>query len=203
MKKEMKLRITGILLVALVFGVASFLAACYPGDPLTTTDTDVVTTLFRQGADFSTKMTYAQPSTVIKIKGDGTVDITPPANNATIISRINANMQALGYTVADSTTADVIVAAAVTETEWVGGGCYPGYWGWYGYPGWGWCYPYAYTYTTGTLLIVMWDRNQASNNEALWVAAMNGLIQGTVSSTRINNAINQAFAQSPYLGDGK
>lgn len=202
MSNGKKLRVASVMLAVLVFGVAAFLVSCYPGDPLTVSETDVVTTFYDKNENFATKMTYARPDVVIEIIGDS-IDFSGTSNDLTIMNRIDANMAALGYTKVDSSIADVIVGAAVTTSTWVTGGCYGGYWGWYGYPGWGWCYPVAYTYTTGTLIMVMWDRTQATNQNAVWVGGINGLIQGSVSTSRINDGINQAFAQSPYLGDGK
>jgi hypothetical protein len=47
--------------------------------------------------------------------------------------------------------------------------------------------------------------NGAENNSmpSVWVAAINGLLDGTDASkvARINNTIDQAFDQSPYLKD--
>ena len=33
----------------------------------------------------------------------------------------------------------------------------------------------------------------------VWTAAANGLLSGAYNTTRVNNAIDQAFEQSPYL----
>jgi hypothetical protein len=33
----------------------------------------------------------------------------------------------------------------------------------------------------------------------VWTAAANGLVSGSFSTSRVNKAIDQAFAQSPYL----
>jgi len=202
MNRSRGLKAALLVLTVLIFGIASFFVACYPGDELTISDTDIVTTFFSKSANFATKMTYARPNSVVRIVSGG-IEIGSPPYDDDVMNRIDQNMTALGFTMADSSTADVVVGAAVATATWTGGSCYPGYWGWYGYPGWGWCYPVTYTYETGTLIIVMWDRTQGSNQEALWVAGMNGLIQGSVATSRITSAIDQAFNQSPYLGDGK
>jgi hypothetical protein len=92
-----------------------------------------------------------------------------------------------------------------TETTWVAGGCYPSYWGWW-YPYPGWCYPVAYTYETGTLVTVMVAPGVTTDEPAIWIAGVNGLLTGASSaevSARINRNIDQAFAQSAYLGAGK
>ena len=108
------------------------------------------------------------------------------------------------FAAADQNTADVHVAALATTTTWVSGGCYYGYWS-YWYPYYGWCYPTYYTYTTGTILIVMANPNKSGDDKGVWIAGLNGVLSGSTSNTssRLNNNIDQAFSQSPYLGDGK
>jgi hypothetical protein len=73
---------------------------------------------------------------------------------------------------------------------------YSYYCGW----GWGFYYPSVSSYTTGTLLMTL-VTDEASYVEAtnVWTAAANGLMSGYDDVTRINNAIDQAFKQSPYL----
>jgi hypothetical protein len=44
--------------------------------------------------------------------------------------------------------------------------------------------------------VVPIDSTQAT---PIWLAAINGLLEGTQIGTRIDNNITQAFAQSPYL----
>jgi hypothetical protein len=65
-----------------------------------------------------------------------------------------------------------------------------------------------YEFTTGTLYIGMFDPDKADvPNKRLggaWLAAINGLLgEGGNPQARIDNSIDQAFAQSPYLGEGK
>jgi hypothetical protein len=99
--------------------------------------------------------------------------------------------------------ADVVVFAFTTSSTWVSGGCYGGYWS-YWYPYYGWCYPVAYTYTTGSIILLMIDPNKTGDDQAVWTAAMNGVISGTSNySSRINSDIDQAFNQSPYLRGSK
>ena len=53
----------------------------------------------------------------------------------------------------------------------------------------------------------MIDRqNRATEPNAIWVAGINGVLEGSTQASltsRLNAGINQAFEQSPYLGDGK
>ena len=190
-----------------VLGMLLFIS-CYPGDPVGVTDTDTVTTFRKKEADFSTKLTYAMPDTVIFVKDDNSTDTGNHEFDAAVLAAIDRNMAEMGYSkTGDPDQADVHVLPMATSTEWVGGGCYPSWWcGWgYCYPGW--CYPVAYTYKTGTILITMLDPAESNSSEdvtALWLAGINGLLSSGVNTrARIDRDINQAFRQSPYLKDGK
>ena len=193
--------------VLMVVGVGSY--SCYPGGPLSVTETDTVTTFRQKTADFSKYKTYALPDSVLHVDRDGNAVEDPDrSSDRTILNAIDRNMQAMGFSkVADPNKADVHVLPMVTVQKWVGGGCYPSWWcgWWYCYPGW--CYPVAYTYNTGTILIPMLDPSQAGGTEeveALWLAGINGLLSKNVDTVaRINARVDQAFKQSPYLKEGK
>jgi len=91
-----------------------------------------------------------------------------------------------------------------------------GYWGWYGWPccygpGWGVGYPVVSVsqYDVGTVLVDMWDPRRADLESeqgvipTIWVAALRGLVNvGSPADApaRIDQAIDRAFEQSPYLG---
>ncbi|HET6350005.1 MAG TPA: DUF4136 domain-containing protein [Candidatus Krumholzibacteria bacterium] len=199
-----------VLLLAIVL-----LISCYPGDPLTVSETDAVVTLFDKNTDFSTKLTYAMPDTVMHLVGEGGKDDVSRAYDQLILTQIHSNLDKLGFTrVSDPNTADVQVYTAAVVQDYVGYAYYGWYWDyWYGYPpGWGW-YPWypsggvAYSYRVGTLLVVMMDPHKTVPDQKLvppvWSAAMNGLADKASNSQRIKNGINQAFAQSKYLGEGK
>ncbi len=76
------------------------------------------------------------------------------------------------------------------------------YWCWY-YPyycGYGWGYPSYSTQTTGTLLMTLVaDGEDYIDPTRVWSGALNGLLSGAYSTTRVTKAIDQAFEQSPYL----
>lgn len=175
------------------------LNSCYPGDPISASDTDVVTTFYSPNADFAGKTTYAMPDSVIYITDSGMTSGGNSTLNNQILTAINNNMQNFGFVAEpDPDAADVHIVALAAKTTWVGGSCYPGYWGGYWYPYSGWCYPVAYSYETGTLLIVMLDPTTSTSDNAqpIWLAGMNGLLSGSANVSRINKAINQAFDQS-------
>jgi hypothetical protein len=202
---------TGLLLAA------SILISCYPGDELTVSETDTVITLFDSETDFSTKLTYAMPDTIVHLVPEGEDDDVSRAYDSTILNGIVEHMDALGFTrVLDPATADVHVLTAATVIDYQGYAYYGWYWDyWYGgYPPyWGW-YPWypsgggvAYSYSVGTILITMTDpdRVDASGERVppIWSAALNGLSDRATNAQRIDNALDQAFAQSLYLGEGK
>jgi len=180
------------------------LQSCYPYDDQTSADSDVVATFYDDATNFSQLVTYFMPDSVFEIDSNG--DITPADINGNtenqILNAINNNLEEMGFQMAPTqNTADVVVEALVTSSTWVSGGCYGGYYS-YWYPYYGWCYPVAYTYTTGTILIVM---SVPGNNsfKTVWIAGLNGIVSGTVSSSRLNTDIDQAFNQSPYLRGSK
>lgn len=203
--------------LAVAFTLA--LAACYPGDQLTVEDADVVVTLFDPDADFSTKQSYAMPDSVIHLVPNGGTDDIARDFDAQILAQVVSNMGALGFTrEGDPDDADVILLISVTVRDQIGytGNPWAGYWGWY-YPyppGWGWgYYPWyggggtVYTYRTGTVLMDMIDPTAADSTlekvPTIWIGALNGLLEGNAVEERVIEGINQAFAQSPYLGQGK
>jgi len=155
------------------------------------------------------------PDSVVKITGSA-IEGDPLefvnqvyANN--IISRIETNMAARGYErVSTFDNPDLVVFPSAMEVTNIS--YYYDYWGyyygWYYPPGYGgWYYPYypvVTTYTTGSLFITMTDNinvNPSEKHKVVWLGIGNGLLEGTSTdfNTRISKAIDQAFAQSPYL----
>lgn len=205
--------------LGLVVAYTLALGSCYPGDQLTVDEADVVVTLFDPDADFATKQSYAMPDSVIHLVPEGGTDDISRDFDAEILAQVVSNMGALGFTrEGDPDDADVIMLVAITVREQIGytGNPWGGYWGWY-YPyspGWGWgYYPWyggggtIYTYRTGTLFMEMIDPAAADSTlekvPTIWIGALNGMVEGDAVEERIIDGINQAFAQSPYLGDGK
>ena len=196
-------------------------ASCYPGGATNVQQLDLVITTHDETVDFTSFSTYALLDSVVHIdlEDNNNDDLLTRANDALILSQIRSNIEALGYVEeADpvNNTPDVIFlvgAWAITTTNiYVS---YP-WWDWYGwYPGWGCCgpgygwgypsYPAVVRYDTGTLLITMVDptkiRADVNTLPVIWVAGLNGLLQGSEASilARITNSIDQAFDQSPYL----
>lgn len=197
------MRKTQVILLILFASAALLLQSCYPGDDITAADTDIVATFFDKEADFSTKLTFAIPDEIIRIDENGDPINDPGVNDQLALNRIKSNLVQAGFTEItdpDSVTnvPDVLVIVFANQSTWVSGGCYSSWYSWY-YPYYGWCYPVYYTYDLGSLVIVMID--PAEQKTALWVAALNGILEDTNAgiADRLTKGIDQAFTQSPYL----
>ena len=181
-------------------------------------DFDVIVTVYDDQADFGAIQTYAMPDTVAHLGDDKSGSGRSREDgiyDQLILDELAANLEAIGYIREEdpeNNGADVVVLAGVTSTEWevwVSNPWYDwGYWGYYSdyyyyYPPCSGC-GNSYTFTTGSLLVIMEDRNAAEEEiiPVLWAAGMNGLVEGSTSSirNRIIDGIEQAFAQSSYLG---
>jgi hypothetical protein len=204
----MKKRTFSLLVVLSVI----LLGGCYPDGPDYTEELDVVLTHNNPDYDFTAKGTYAMPDNIVKITGNvqegQDPEYIPSATASQILARIATNMQNLGYTRVDvGADPDLLLTPASWETTTIY--YYYDYWyGWYGgyYGGWGGYYPpvYASSYTTGTLVMMLIDPDDselAGNGYPInqWTGALNGILTGKYSASRVNPLIDQAFAQSPYL----
>ncbi|MBX2964424.1 MAG: DUF4136 domain-containing protein [Cyclobacteriaceae bacterium] len=189
--------------------VAPMVWGCYPAGPEYYEDMDVVATrLVDNEFNFTgTNKKYAMPDEIVTLDG-GVVDgggpsYLPDAAATPIINRIVSNMTSYGWTRTDNLEeADVVILPAVwTNTftfYWYDYWC----WYYYYYCGWGWGYPVSTSYTSGTLLMAM-VYNQKVGGDPLpyrvWTGAVNGLLSGAYNVNRVNNGVDQAFRQSPYL----
>jgi len=139
--------------------------------------------------------------------------------DSAVIEDIARHMNDLGYvrvTKDEASTADLaLLVGAISSNNWVAYSWYPWY-PYYGYPpywGWGIYYPYYPTtsivnYPTGTLMMELVSLKDADREQqrtpSIWTGTVSGLLaQGDVDTvTRVDNTIDQAFAQSAYLKVG-
>jgi len=195
----------------LVLAGGLMLAGCHPSGAEYVSDLDTVTTTHDTSFDFAAARTYSLPDRVVVI---GTPDAgrpapIDPAFETAILSTIDNEMSALGYTKVDiGAGPDLLMTVGgltVTNVDYYYG-YWCGYWGWY-YP----CYPYYYppvvgvsVYEVGTLIIDM-AKPQASTSQGLngvWTAVLRGVLTGVKSTDQVRaiNGISQAYIQSSYLG---
>jgi hypothetical protein len=204
------------ILITIGFFSALLIAGCYPGGPDYAEELDVVLTHHNDAYDFGTKTTYSMPDRIVKITGNlqegDAPSFIPDGTAALILGQIEENMTALGYERVSlaSEGADLLLLPASWETTTIT--YWYDYWGWwYGgyYPGWGWggYYPYyppvsVTAYTTGTLMMNLIDKTEVGANGnpvTQWSGIINGVLTNSYDATRINEAIDKAFAISPYL----
>ena len=184
-----------------------FVWSCYPDGAYYYEDTDITFTQYDVDYDFSSRNTFSLPDKIVidvEIEdGDTTYVFMKPAFATPILASIRSNMENFGWNEVDiNNNPDVVVSPAAMKSTKV----FYSYWynWWYG-PGWGWYYPPYYTvssYTTGTMLITIADPNVSNpvdRSEISWLMVGNGLASGAGDVSRVTNAIDQAFIQSPYL----
>jgi hypothetical protein len=162
-------------------------------------DYDVVLTQYDDQQDFGEYQTFFIVDSVYHYQDpdDPSENDISRDNDGLIIATVKDNLTALGYQYkadADSLDpSDILVIVGASSSDW--------YSIWYPGP------PQAtYAYTTGTLFIDMWDTKNADQEADVapipWYSRINGIMNDTSASRvqRLQDAINKAFAQSPYLG---
>jgi len=171
----------------------------------------VVSTSLDSKASFGSYHTYYIADTIRYIGGQGSDSIIVGANAQQLTQAIKDNMAARGYTlVSRSSNPDLGLALSAIKNINVVVDYYPGWWDGY-WPGCYWyCYSYyypwttTYAYTTGTIILNMYDLKNATETQqikGIWNLTGLGALG---ASTSVNltlgvNAIDQGFAQSPYL----
>lgn len=191
----------------LAIAASLILWGCYPGGPEYYEDTDITFTQYDLEFDFNARSTFAMPDKIVidvEIKnGDTTYVYMKDVFAIPILQTIRSNMENYGWRLVDiSANPDVVLSPAAMKQTTV----FYSYWydWWYG-GGWGWYYPPYYTvssYTTGTVIITLADPNidnPINKSEVSWMMVGNGLASGVGDVSRVTDAIDQAFAQSPYL----
>jgi Domain of unknown function (DUF4136) len=194
------------------------LAACDPGGAETLTDFDSVTTQHDRAADFATLHTYAMPDAVLELPSNGVQVPLDHSHDAEILGRVATNLELQGWTRVDPAVVapdvDVLVSFSVGRyVNYRSYAFYEGDPGWAGFAGfdatWGITYPWAspaavHIVDAGALRIDMLDVRDpdpaAKLLRAVWSATVLGFVASIESNVqRIDQGIDQAFAQSPYL----
>jgi hypothetical protein len=211
------------LLLPCFLALIGYATACHPGEPNGPAQLDVVATAHDDTVNFASIGTFVMPDSVVAIVPPESVATVLPFDHTydqLILDGVAAQMAALGYTRLPSfdpnnppDVAVLIKSVAVRNTDIYVSYPWWGYWGWYGWPccygpGWGVGYPVvsASQYDVGTIAVDMWDLRRsdavAETVPAIWTAVLRGLLEGSATDApfRIDQAIDRAFAQSPYLG---
>jgi hypothetical protein len=174
-----------------------------------------VLTYHAPGTDFGAYPTYAIVNQIAVINDTTGVPVYSFQPAPAILGSVERNMNALGYVLvaridpANPPTVPVDADLAVnvmvfTGTDYAYVPC--DYWDWWGYPGYGCDLPWEWVpYRVGTLLIEMGDLAHHQPGPVfprLWAGAgYSVLTPSNATNVQIAvKAIDQAFAQSPYLG---
>lgn len=212
-----------ILLVSI--GAFLSLASCDKNPNFDKMDDDyIVRTDYDKQFDFGSKVTYFLSDTVYVIDGSSKFkmdkwEYNTNKNAEAILDVINYQMKAVGYEpTKDTAKADMTFFVTYFNDVQAYYNNYNNWWDyWSAWGGWYWgyypAYPsyYApvYTYQLGSIEIDIIDQKatpkmvkQGYNTKPIvWSTYATGLNSGSnaYDRTLVVNAINQAFAQSPYL----
>jgi hypothetical protein len=205
----------GAVLAAALGIMLIIMGGCAPESEFTNVaDYDVVVTRYDPDADYQKYTTFAVADTILEPgKPEDDDSELPSGLKSLLISEVETQMVRMGYTLETdprSNDPDLVMVISVTQTKWTayvpGYPMYPGY-GWGGwYPYYPWYTPgYTYSYDTGTILIDMYDfatlDDGTGDIDMIWTCGINGILSSSSSynTERVQNGIDQAFEQSPYL----
>lgn len=193
--------------------VLAALVGCQPEpDDFKLYDELVVSTNYDPAANFGSYLTYSIATDTIGFASNQTNDTILTHTDSElvrpIISRIRANMDQRGYTrVSVEEDPDIGVNVMIVNNlnlfqQVIDPGYYYPYY--YGYSSY-YYYPYVQTYVenTGTLVLQLVDlKNRNANNQVkvVWAAYMGDLISTVNRLKQTEEGIDQAFVQSPYVG---
>jgi len=215
--------------IAFAVLAAAMAVSCYI-ETLTVAETDLVVTIQDPDADYSSFRTYALTDTITDLCSvdgsdlgfgglggfpdagdpeDRNCDPLPVRFDDVILEAIEANMDARGYqrVELDEEPDVAITVGTVVRNDW------------YYVPGYIWCDPYYYYYcwypttgyvyefSVGSVLINMIDGNSVEDDvSSVWFAGLRGLYEQSSERTgaeRIEEMVDRAFSQSPYLEGGE
>jgi hypothetical protein len=222
------LRRTVWLDACILFTVAVSACVAYPNSDERFND-EVVATAYDKKVDFSHYKTFSiDPEVHVVKNGESGILIQVPLDPQyadPIIAQIVKNMKDKGYEQVDHDKKPDL-GLTVTGIDTTVTGYYSAYWGYggyWGYPGYGYYYPYyySYSYRAGSLITEMADltkpptgggsdddagtdggKRNAEGLEVVWSSIGYQVLESSASANLnwAKNSVDQAFAQSPYLG---
>lgn len=213
-----------VLRIAGLAALAGALAACNgDNNSVVPVPRTTVVTFKDSTFDFTTLRTFSMPDTVVQLAPSAGVplDVTREFD-ATILSQVRQNFRARGF-IEDAdprnVKPDIIVLVGVTATPnynafigypwfavwgfYTGWGFFPGF-----TPAWGIVYPWfpvvgTTAYDRGTLIIDLIPTSEVDpatqTIRSAWTGVAAGVLNLPNPNDRVIEAINEMFAQSPYL----
>jgi hypothetical protein len=175
----------------------------------------VVQTSKEPEANFSSYKSYYISDTIALITTNPNDSLWFDDDAKRLVEAVKTNMNARGYTLVPSSHSAPDLGLGITVVKDLNlGVVYPGWWwGYWGGCYWGYCgyppyYPWygggiVYTVPTGTVILDMIDLKNATSNAKLyvpWGSVMSGGLGYTGDDIQLGvDAIDQSFAQSPYI----
>ena len=207
-----------------IIGLMGGLAACDDDDDDITAPTAAVAVVRDQNFAFATLHTFAMPDTVVQFAPRTGVPLEVSREfDRTALDEVRQNLLLRGYTQVtnpQTTRPDfVVLVGSTATTNYNAYVSYPWYdvwgfysgWGWYA-PGfstnWGIVYPWfgevgVTAYDRGTLVVTIIPTvsvNPLSQEvSASWAGVASAVLNGTITSTTVANAVDVMFQKSPYL----
>ena len=204
----------------MLFAVALLVAACEKTPDTGKLDDDyLVYTDYDAETDFAKFTTFYVPDSVLIIDNSSNKPkflYGTPASELIIANYVKGMEQAGYVRTLDKANADLGMQVSYVEDTysfryynnypwWYG---YPWYWNfgyWGNWGGWYWPYSITYSYSTGSVLGELVDltlpESTSKQLRVVWSSYISGLLNndGTLNTTEVKQAIEQAFSQSPYL----
>ena len=204
----------------MLFAVALLVAACEKTPDTGKLDDDyLVYTDYDAETDFAKFTTFYVPDSVLIIDNSSNKPkflYGTPASELIIANYVKGMEQAGYVRTLDKANADLGMQVSYVEDTysfryynnypwWYG---YPWYWSfgyWGNWGGWYWPYGITYSYSTGSVLGELVDltlpESTSKQLRVVWSSYISGLLNndGTLNTTEVKQAIEQAFSQSPYL----
>ena len=204
----------------MLFAAALLLAACEKTPDTGKLDDDyLVYTDYDAETDFAKFTTFYVPDSVLIIDNSSNKPkflYGTPASELIIANYVKGMEQAGYVRTLDKSNADLGMQVSYVEETyrfryynnypwWYG---YPWYWSfgyWGNWGGWYWPYSITYSYSTGSVLGELVDltlpESTSKQLRVVWSSYISGLLNndGTLNTTEVKQAIEQAFSQSPYL----
>ena len=204
----------------MLFAAALLVTACEKTPDTGKLDDDyLVYTDYDGNTDFTKFTTFYVPDSVLIIDNSSTKPkflYGTPASEMIIANYVKGMEQAGYVRTFDKTNADLGMQVSYVEETyrfryynnypwWYG---YPWYWNfgyWGNWGGWYWPYSITYSYSTGSLLGELVDLSEPESAskqlKVVWSSYISGLLNndGTLNTSEVKLAIEQAFSQSPYL----
>ena len=189
--------------------------------------TPVVRTVRDPAFDFTNLRTFAMPDTVAHFAPlTGTAIAVSREFDRTVLDQVKANLLARGYqqvTTPQTTQPDFVVLVGATATQTYDAYATYSWYPYYGYySGWGWyapgfasdwtlVYPFyasvgVTTLERGTFLVTLVPtltvNPLARQLNAEWAGTATSLLNGGATENLVKAAVDEMFAQSPYLVAG-